>query len=179
MHLVGWYPEVMAKSIFTSSSSVGDDRRTAIMKISNAIGELKVSYKTYARPMGKIVSSRDSYEFLKAVWDEDLIEYQEQFCLLFLSRSNHIIAYNFVSTGGTASTIVDAKMVFQAALLCNAVSIILAHNHPSGNLSPSEGDKRMTQRVFRIGKDLDMPVLDHIIISKDGYYSFADEAMLY
>ncbi len=149
------------------------------MKISNAIGEMKVSYKTYAKPMGKITGSRSVYEFLIQVWDRDLIEYQEQFCLLFLSRFNYIIAFNFVSTGGTAGTVVDPKMVFQAALLCNASSIILAHNHPSGNLTPSEQDKRLTERLTRIARDLDIPVLDHMIVTKESYMSFADEGILY
>lgn len=149
------------------------------MKISNAIGEMKVSYKTYAKPMGKITGSQSVYEFLRKVWDEDLIEYQEQFCLLLLSRFNFITAFHFVSTGGTAGTVVDPKMVFQSALLCNASSIILAHNHPSGNLSPSDQDKRLTERLIRIARDLDMPILDHMILTKDSYFSFADQGILY
>jgi DNA repair protein RadC len=168
----------MAKSISTSSSRAGDDRRKAIMKISNAIGELKISYRTTHAPYGKITNSLAAYEFLRKVWDMDLIEYQEQFCLICLSRANYIIGYEFISTGGSAGTVVDAKLVFQASLLANASSIILAHNHPSGNLTPSEQDDRLTRRLTTVGRSIDIPVIEHVIISKDGYFSFADEGRL-
>jgi DNA repair protein RadC len=148
------------------------------MRIQNAIGELKISYKTVAKPMGKVLRSLDGYEFLRSVWDYDLMEYQEQFCLVCMSRSQHIIGYEFISTGGSAGTVVDPKMVFQAALLCNASCIMLAHNHPSGNLQPSDQDQRLTERLKRVGKDLDIPVIDHIIITKDSYTSFADQGIL-
>lgn len=148
------------------------------MKIKNAIGEIKVTYKTIARPMGKITSSLSVYEFLRSIWDYDLMEYQEQFCLVCLSRSNYILGFEFLSTGGTSGTVVDPKMIFQAALLCNASSILLAHNHPSGALRPSEQDERLTERLKRIGRDLDIPVVDHIIMTKDSYMSFADQGIL-
>jgi DNA repair protein RadC len=148
------------------------------MKVSNAIGELKISYKTTSAPHGKITSSRDAYEFLRRVWDADLIEYQEQFCILCLSRSNYITAFQFISTGGTAGTVVDPKMVFQAALLSNATSLIVAHNHPSGALKPSTQDERLTQKLKTLGTMLDIPVLDHVIITKNSYFSFADEGVL-
>ena len=145
---------------------------------SHRIGELKVIYRTTALPYQKIRCSQDTFHFLQKVWDQDLIEYIEQFCIILLSRSNQVIGYDFISMGGTAGTVVDAKVVFQTALLGNASSIILAHNHPSGNMTPSEPDKRMTTRVFEIGKSLDMPILDHMIVSKDQYFSFADEGIL-
>jgi len=169
---------VIAKSIFTSSPVLEQISTTTIMKISNAIGELKVSYKTNAAPYGKILTSDNMAEFLKRIWDMDLMEYQEQFCLVCLSRSNHIIGYQFISTGGTAGTVVDCKMIFQSALLTNATSIIVAHNHPSGNLQPSEQDKRLTQRLKDLGKLIDIPLLDHVIVTKDSYTSFGDQGIL-
>ncbi|WP_439487218.1 JAB domain-containing protein [Algoriphagus sp.] len=80
-----------------------------------------------------------------------------------------------ISKGGTAGTVVDAKLVFATALKGAAQSLVISHNHPSGNLLPSEQDKRLTQRLVELGKALDLPVLDHIIVTVDGYYSFADE----
>lgn len=148
------------------------------MKIKNSIGELKISYKTTLAPHGKINSSMDVYQFLRQVWDQDLMEYQEQFCLITLSRSNYISGFQFISTGGTAATVVDAKMIFQTALLNNATSIIVAHNHPSGSLQPSEPDKKITQRLTQIGRLLEVPVLDHMIITKDSYMSFADQGIM-
>jgi DNA repair protein RadC len=148
------------------------------MRISNAIGEMKITYRTTGRPSRKINRSQDGYDFLKEVWDHDLMEYQEQMCLIALSRSNYIVGYEFIASGGTAGVIVDPKMIFQAVLLANASSFILAHNHPSGALIPSEQDKRLTERVTRIARDLDIPLLDHLIVTKDGFMSFADQGIL-
>lgn len=148
------------------------------MKISQNIGELKVIYRTTSLPTRKIVSSANAANVLKELWDQEIIEYVEQFCILLLNRANMVIGYDFVSQGGTAGTVVDPKVVFQTALLGNAASIILAHNHPSGNLSPSEQDKRLTKRLFEVGKSLDIPVLDHVIVTKDSYTSFADQGIL-
>lgn len=148
------------------------------MKNSQYIGEVKMTYRTTSHPMGKVLGSEDSYQFFRKIWDTGLIEYQEQFCVLFLSRSNHILGFEFLSTGGTAGTVVDPKLVFSAALLCNASSIILSHNHPSGNLNPSPQDETLTSRLIKAGKILDIEVLDHIIIGKENYMSFADRGIL-
>ncbi|MEP1088659.1 MAG: JAB domain-containing protein, partial [Algoriphagus sp.] len=83
-----------------------------------------------------------------------------------------------ISSGGTAGTVVDVKLVYAAAIKANSSSVILAHCHPSGNLLPSEQDKRLTQRIKKAGEILDIPVLDHLIMTAEGYYSFADEGEL-
>ena len=83
-----------------------------------------------------------------------------------------------ISAGGTAGTYVDAKLIFAAALKSNCQSIILAHNHPSGFLAPSIQDERLTERLVQVGRLLDLPILDHIILTSEGYYSFADEGKL-
>ena len=148
------------------------------MKISNMIGEMKISYRTTSVAKRKITRSMDINDFLMEVWDPELLEYQEQMCLIALSRTNYILGYEFIASGGTAGVFVDAKMIFQAVLLCNASSFVLAHNHPSGNLQPSEQDKRLTERMKRIAKDLDIPLLDHVIVTKESYMSFADQGIL-
>jgi len=97
---------------------------------------------------------------------------------LLLSRVNRVLGNCFISSGGISGTVVDAKVVFATALKANASSMIVAHNHPSGNLIPSEQDRRLTKRLTEIGRALDLPLLDHVIVTNEGYYSFADEGVL-
>lgn len=123
----------------------------------------------------KITCSRDIYELMRPeLYDEQV----EHFYLLLLSRSNQVMRKHLISQGGTAGTVVDTKVVFKVALEHLAQSIILIHNHPSGNLKPSEQDKRLTERMVKIGRELDLPVLDHVIFTDHGYFSFADDGIL-
>ncbi|MEM9990871.1 MAG: DNA repair protein RadC [Bacteroidota bacterium] len=101
----------------------------------------------------------------------------EEFWILLLNRANQVVKKEQISRGGTAGTVVDAKIVFRKALAGEASSIILVHNHPSGNLRPSQADKDITQKLKTAGKALDIAVLDHLIVSSKGYYSFADEGI--
>ena len=102
----------------------------------------------------------------------------EEFWILYLNRANEVIGKEQLSAGGTAGTVVDLKIFFKKALDARASSVIAAHNHPSGNLQPSEADIALTQRLYQSGKLLDLPLLDHLIISERGYYSFADEGRI-
>jgi DNA repair protein RadC len=102
----------------------------------------------------------------------------EEFWLLFLNRANKVIAKEQLSKGGVAGTIVDAKLVFKRALELQASGIILAHNHPSGNLRPSQQDIDITRQLKEGAKLLDMAILDHLIIAENQYYSFADEGLI-
>ncbi|MDR7129052.1 DNA repair protein RadC [Algoriphagus sp. 4150] len=123
----------------------------------------------------RITSSLDIYELMRP----DLLDEQiEHFYLILLNRGNQVIKKQLISQGGTAGTIVDIKIVFKLALEHLAQSIILVHNHPSGNLGPSDQDKRLTQRLVKIGRELDLPVLDHVIFTDVGYFSFADDGIL-
>lgn len=123
----------------------------------------------------KISSSKDAYDLMRPELYDEVVEY---FYLILLTRSNHVIKKQLISQGGTAGTVVDPKMVFKIAMEHMAQSIILVHNHPSGSTSPSEQDKRLTERLVRIGRDLDLAVVDHVIYSDHGYFSFADEGIL-
>ena len=144
------------------------------------VAEITLGYhpkvKSSQRP--KVGCSRQVYEVLYNFWDKDTLELAEHFQVMLLNRANRVLGICTISKGGTTGTVVDAKMVFATALKGAAQSIVVAHNHPSGNLLPSEQDKRMTKRLVEIGKALDLPVLDHIIVTADGYYSFADEGEL-
>ena len=103
---------------------------------------------------------------------------QEVFIALFLNRNNAILAEETLFTGGISGTVVDTRIIFKRAICHLASALILVHNHPSGNLTPSQADIEVTQKVSKAGKLFDIHVLDHVIVSKKGYYSFADHAML-
>ncbi len=102
----------------------------------------------------------------------------EEFWILLLNKANRLIGRERISSGGTAGTVVDAGIVFRKAILAGASALILAHNHPSGNLTPSDADIRLTRKLVEAGRLLDMPVLDHLIIAAHRYYSFADEGRM-
>lgn len=140
--------------------------------------ELVYKSKIKASERPKIVTSSDAYKILKQMWDENKIEFVEQFKVLFLNRSSGVLAVYQVSTGGITGTVADLRLIFVAALKTNAVSVVLAHNHPSGNLKPSRADEELTNKIKYAGDFLDIKILDHLIVSTEGYFSFADEGLL-
>jgi DNA repair protein RadC len=140
--------------------------------------ELEAVYKTKDQIVIKqLTSSRNSSSYCRSVYPVQ-IDYKEAFICLFLNRKNDVIGYSTISIGGISATVVDPKIVFQNALLCNASAIIMCHNHPSGNLKPSQADINLTKKIVEGGKVLDISVLDHIILTEENYYSFADEGMM-
>jgi DNA repair protein RadC len=123
----------------------------------------------------KIIGSKQVYELMRPdLYDESV----EQVYLLLLNRSNGLIKKQRVSQGGTTASVVDPKVVFRFALEQGAHSLILIHNHPSGNLQPSDADKRLTQRLQKVGIELEIPLVDHLIFTDQGYFSFADEGIM-
>ena len=150
-------------------------------KSSLLVSEIALSYATRvaAKDRPKISRSDDAYTILKSAWDPSKIELQEAFKLLLLNRSNRVLGLVHLSEGGVSGTIVDPKLVFVAALKANACGIILAHNHPSGNLKPSQADIHLTRKLQQGGRLLEIDVLDHLILTAhDGYYSLADGGVL-
>lgn len=123
----------------------------------------------------KITSSRSVFEYVQPLLG-DLAH--EEFWVLFLNNSNKVIKSEQLSKGGITGTIVDVRLAFKQALQLGAVSIILAHNHPSGTLKPSQADIQLTKKIKTAGESLDIKVLDHLIITEKAYFSFADENML-
>jgi DNA repair protein RadC len=144
------------------------------------VSEIELVYrskvKASARP--QITSSKTSYDVLLKVWDENKIEFVEQFRVLLLNKANKVLGVYQVSTGGISGTVADPRVVFAAALKANACAIIISHNHPSGNLKPSRQDEDLTLKMKHAGEFLDIKVLDHIIVTSEAYYSFADEGIL-
>ena len=123
----------------------------------------------------KIITSKDAYNFL----NPSLVDLpHEEFWTLFLTRSNSIIKKEMISRGGVTGTVADAKIIFKIAIECLACSIVLCHNHPSGNPQPSEQDIKLTKNLKEAGKLFGIKVLDHIIACESGYYSFADEGII-
>lgn len=141
------------------------------------VTEVKLVYRNKARPSSrhKVKNSRDAYNIFKQTWDSDKIELQEQFRIMLLDNASGCLGVSTISSGGMAMCIADPKLIFATALKAGASAIILAHNHPSGNLKPSAPDTTMSERLAYVGRFLDMPILDHIIVSSEGYYSYADE----
>jgi len=123
----------------------------------------------------KVVSSNDIADYLKAK-----LQYKshEVFAVVFLNRSNKINHYEIVSEGGITGTVADPRIILRKALEHEAVSLVLCHNHPSGNLKPSRQDIELTNKIKEAASYFDIKVLDHIIVSDEGYYSFADDGML-
>ena len=105
-------------------------------------------------------------------------ESRESFIVVYLNKANRVLATEVVSTGGVTGTIADPKIIFKRALELQASHLILSHNHPSGNLRPSEADRKLTDKIKQAARLIDMEVIDHIIVSDQGYYSFADSGDL-
>lgn len=149
------------------------------LKKFNKVPEIRVTYrnKTKKDERLKITSSKEVYEILKVLFKKEM-DYKEMFCLICLNRANELLGYSIISSGGINGTIVDIKVIFQIALKANASGLIISHNHPSGNLHPSKSDNKITNKIFRAGKIMDIPILDHVIITSEGYYSFADNDLL-
>ena len=123
----------------------------------------------------QITSSNDAVEIFQPLLGDLL---HEEFWVLFLNRANRIINKVQISTGGMSGTVADPRMIFKAALDEKAVSIILCHNHPSGNKQPSTADIQLTKNIVEAGKVLEIGVLDHVIITQSSHYSFADEGII-
>jgi len=137
--------------------------------------EVQVTYHT--KELGpKIVSSRDAYEFLADRWPN--VDYCERMYVLLMNRNNNVLGVAFISEGSVGGTVADPKKIFQIALKANASGIIVAHNHPSSNLNPSQNDKKLTEKLKQAGMLLDLPLMDHIIITSTSYTSFADEGLI-
>lgn len=137
------------------------------------INEIELKYEPIRQPY-VIKSSQDAYDFLIANWNLDTINIYEEFKILLLDRANKVIGIRTISKGGLAGTVVDAKLIFSIALKSLAHSIILAHNHPSGQMKPSRADDVLTKRLVEGGKLLDLVVLDHLIVSNQYFFSCAD-----
>ena len=149
------------------------------------LSEFKVSYRRRTgRASGRtkvktpIISSQSAADYLRTVWNHDTLELLEEFYVICLDSSNSPMGWIRVSSGGLDATSVDPRLIFAVALKAAATGIIVAHNHPSGGLTPSEEDKRVTKRLKEGANLLAIRFLDHIILTGDSAFSFADNGLL-
>ena len=142
------------------------------------IAEVQITYssKVKACDRFRVTGSKDAAAAFRSIWPS--YEHIEFIYMLMLNRQNQVLGCHQISKGGMTGTVVDVRVVFQVALKSCATSILLGHNHPSGNIQPSEADNKITKKIKDCGIMLDVAVLDHIIIGDDRYYSFADEGIL-
>ncbi len=142
------------------------------------ISEINVSYVNEHIGKIKASSSRDAYALALDNWNMNTIELQEEVKVILLNRANGLVGIYSLSKGGISASVVDIKLVLSVALKAVASNMIIVHNHPSGNLKASEVDINLTNRLKKAAQTVEINLLDHLIISKEGYYSLADEGDL-
>ena len=146
------------------------------------IPEIKISLsfdkKVKKSELRTITGVQSCVDTLREVFKKDTFDWTEEVVMLCLNRANNVVGFYKISSGGLSSSIVDPRVIFTIALNCAASSIILSHNHPSGNTTPSVQDKDITKKIKDAGKLLDIGLLDHIILTDDSYYSFMEEGDL-
>ena len=125
----------------------------------------------------KITGSETAQKYIRQFYGDD-IEIFESFFILLLNRANETIGYAKISQGGIVGTVVDKKIILKYVVESLASGVILAHNHPSGNINPSDADLRITKEIKELCNLIDSPVLDHVILTADSFYSFADNGKL-
>ena len=150
------------------------------MENSGNIAEMKVRYITKQKPADRpqINNSVSSYEILKQCFNRDTLNYSEEFVLLLLNHVNRVLGWIKISAGGLAGTVADVRIIFACAIQTGATRIIIAHNHPSGNLKPSQQDIDLTKKIKEGGQLLEIQLLDHVILTDGSFFSFADEDIL-
>ena len=156
------------------------EQNTMIQPDWSKVAEVELVYKTKVKASERplIKTSKDCYQTFLKVWDENKMEMQEEFKVLLINRANRVTGVYEASVGGITGTVADPRLILAAAIKGLAVGIVLAHNHPSGNLKPSLADEQLTAKIKTAASFHDIRVLDHIIVTADAYYSFADEGLL-
>lgn len=148
---------------------------------SEQLSEVELIYKNKVKAADrlKITSSRNAYDIFKTLFNPDTIEHHEEFYILPLNRANQVLGWYKISSGGISGTVVDVRMILQVAINTHASGLVVAHNHPSGQMVPSEQDKMITKKIKDCAQLLEISLLDHLIVSSEQYYSFSDEGLIY
>lgn len=149
---------------------------------SQSLAEVEITYKNKVKTseMPEIKSSSDAFQQFLKLFDSGRIAHSEEFIILCLNRANKVMGWFRVSSGGISGTVIDIRIILQVALNTNASSLIVAHNHPSGNLKPSESDLQITRKIKDALQLFDIKLLDHLIISPDeSYLSMCDEGKVF
>jgi DNA repair protein RadC len=149
-------------------------------KAQSGVAEVKLVYhsKVKAANRPKVLTAADAFKILLDQWNKETIELLEEFKVMLLGCNGGLLGIYEVSKGGISATFVDPRLIYAAALKAAATSIILAHNHPSGELKPSRADEILTGKIAEGCKLLELKVNDHLIITPESYFSFANEGLL-
>ena len=148
------------------------------MKQKSQVSEIQVSYTPNLLVDMSVKNSKKSFELMLNEWEQETLQMQEEVKIILLNRSNKVLGIYSLAKGGLTSCIVDVRIILSIALKTLATGIILFHNHPSGNLKPSKADLDITKKLKNSCDLLDISLLDHLIITKDNYFSFADEGLI-
>lgn len=124
--------------------------------------------------MPTINTTADAYRVLRAAWNENTIELREEFKIMLLNNANKVLGIYHAFAGQSTAVLVDIRLIFAAAIKANATGIIMAHNHPSGNLKPSKTDMLLTDKMKFVAELMDIKIVDHLIINNEGYYSMVE-----
>lgn len=139
------------------------------------VSEIKVSYTNKNQEKIKIENSNQLYELAISIWNNKNIELQEEVKVLFLNRNNIVLGYYSLAKEGISACLVDIRIILSVALKANASAIVVIHNHPSSNPNPSKSDWDLTERIQQACMLLDLVFVDHLVITKETYFSFADK----
>jgi DNA repair protein RadC len=141
--------------------------------------EVKLVYEPNVKmsALPRVTQSNEIFKILSSIWETDIF-YIERFYCLFFNRNNRLLGYKMLSMGSQVACVIETKTIFQASILMHACSIAIAHNHPSGNLQPSDSDRNLTNKLVNGLKLFDITLLDHIILSDETYFSFADSGLI-
>ncbi len=181
--------ELSKKILFKNSNNLNLLGKQSVAQLMQfkGIGEAKAISIIAAMELGRRRRSEEALENVKISSSNSVFEVlqpilgdlsHEEFWILYLNNANKIIEKFQISKGGITGTLVDVRITLRKALELGAVSLILAHNHPSGNLSPSDADKQLTQKLKTAGESMDIKILDHLIVTEKSYFSFADEGLM-
>ena len=141
-------------------------------------GRIRVTYKPGLKSCPPITGTVEAYHFISSLWDKELISLQEQIMAIFMNRTGQVIGYRLLNTGNISNCHIDTRLLVSLALHCMASSVIIAHNHPSGNLTPSDADIILTKKVSEALALIDVTLLDHLIITVGRWFSMVNEGLL-
>lgn len=145
----------------------------------NNISEIEVAYRPLSTTiLNPITQSKDAYDLIIREWDDNILEMIEEVKVIFLNRTNKQIGIYNLAKGGITGCVVDIRVILSVALKTLATGIILVHNHPSGNLNPSTEDKKITNDLQKACEIMNITLLDHLIVTRKGFFSFADEGII-
>jgi len=145
--------------------------------MNNYVREIELCYGSKKIPNGKINNASSAVDFFRSIWAKD-IEIRERAYAVYINNKGEVLGWYEISSGGLTGTVMDARLIYSVALKCLAASVVVAHNHPSGDLQPSRADREMTLKLKEGATVLDIKLLDHVIINADSFYSFQESGLI-